>query len=265
MEQTDPELYSKTYYQNAYGGSVLLEKEGYFSGNTSILREMASLVKLTSNDLVIDYGCGNGNLSFFLAATYGCSCVGIDYSRSAIDICNEKLGLLPARRDTITFVHANNDRLPSFHNVSAVYLADVVEHMYDPEIELVLGQVKKWGNNIKVVVHTDNNIHLKIIRPLMDLITIVCGFKTWRQVKEANALDRSLHINLTNPFKLRAFMEKNGFRQIMYKYPTINRKDLVRTQLGSLAKVPGMIEGVMIFLRVFTFLSPSFYALYEHI
>lgn len=266
MKQTDSTLYDKEYYQNAYGTSVVAADGPYFSSqHHTIFSEMANMLHVEHGSTIVDYGCGNGDLTFFLVARYGCRAIGIDYSKSAVDICREKLTMLPLQKDKITFINANNDQTHAFQNIAAVYMADVVEHMYDPEIALVLEQFKTWGEKIKVVIHTDNNIYLNTIRPIFDLIDIVCGFRTWKQVRDANRLDRSLHINLTNPFRFRKFMKAHGFKEVLFKYPTLHREERIRRQLGPLGKISFLVGLSTFVLDTLNFLSPTFYALYEKI
>jgi SAM-dependent methyltransferase len=264
MEQVDSTLYSKEYYRNAYGQSRLSDDGSYFeTGHLTIFSEMADLLSLTPHDKIVDYGCGNGDLTFFLVSRYGCDCTGIDYSKDAIDICNQKLEMIPQYKGKVRFINTNNDYQHNFTDIKAVYLADVVEHMYDPEIELVLSQIKKWGDNVHIVVHTDNTFYLNTIRPIFDWIHILFGIRSWKEVREANRHDRSLHVNLTNPYRLRRLMRKNGFKEVFFKYPTLNQEVLVRNQLGVLQKIPFIVSFSLLALKMFDFLSPTFYALYK--
>ncbi|MBI2439713.1 MAG: methyltransferase domain-containing protein [Candidatus Moranbacteria bacterium] len=264
MEQVDSNLYSKAYYQNAYGRSILSEDGTYFkTGHLTIFSEMANLLKLQPTDRIVDYGCGNGDLAFFLVSRYGCDCTGIDYSKSAIDICQEKLQMIPQYTGKMRFINTNNDYQHDFSNIKAVYLADVVEHMYDPEIELVLSQIRGWGSDVSIVVHTDNTFYLNTIRPVFDFIHIIFGIRTWKAVREANQHDRSLHVNLTNPYRLRRLMRKNGFEEVLFKYPTLNKETLVRNQLGKLQNIPLIVSFSLVALKILDFLSPTFYALYK--
>ena len=266
MDQVDPNLYDKKYYQNAYGNSVLSPDGKYFeTGHLTIFSEMANLLRLEPQDKIVDYGCGNGDLTFFLVSKYDCDCTGIDYSKSAIDICNEKLKMIPGYEGKVRFINTNNDYQHNFQGIKAVYLADVVEHMYDPEIEMVLAQIKNWGKEIQIAVHTDNTFYLNTIRPLFDWIHILSGMKTYREVKEANRLDRSLHINLTNPYRLRKLMRRNGFEEVFFKYPTLNQEELVKRQLGKLQKIPFLVPFSLVALKMLDFLSPTFYALYKKV
>ncbi|MBP9697571.1 MAG: methyltransferase domain-containing protein [Candidatus Moranbacteria bacterium] len=264
MKQVDSHLYDKEYYENAYGQSVLSGDGTYFqTGHLTIFSEMADLLRLQPSDKIVDYGCGNGDLAFFLVSRYGCDCTGIDYSKSAIDICQEKLRMIPQHQGRMRFINTNNDYKHNFTNIKAVYLADVVEHMYDPEIELILSQIKGWGENVHIVVHTDNTFYLNTIRPVFDFIHIVLGIRTWKEVREANRHDRSLHVNLTNPYRLRHLMHKNGFEEVFFKYPTLNKETLVRNQLGKLQNIPFIISFSLAALKIFDFLSPTFYSLYK--
>lgn len=268
MKQVSSSFYNKKYYENAYGHSVFLGTENCFASNHStIFTEMTSLIKLNSNDSVVDFGCGNGDLCFYLASEYGCNIVGIDYSKDAIDICQEKMIKVPQYQDRVSFINVDNDYEHKFNNIRAVYLCDVIEHMYDEEIVLMLSKIKKWNKEgrIQIVVHTDNNFYLRLVKPFMDFLDIVLRNKSLKKTVADNKLDRSLHVNLTNPYKLRAKMKKNGFREILLKYPTLDRERLVDSQLGKLRNIP-FLSKISLFLVVrLKFLNPSFYAIYEKI
>ncbi|KKS94726.1 MAG: Sterol 24-C-methyltransferase [Candidatus Collierbacteria bacterium GW2011_GWC2_43_12] len=266
MKQVSSRLYDKDFFNRVYGqdnsADTLeenLSKEYY--------KEMVSLVKLTPENTVVDFGCGNGNLSFMLWKKYRCRVVGIDYSKAAVDICRDRQKKYEKKYGAmkIEFLCANNNHLPKLKNIRAVYLCDVVEHMYDSEIRKVLKSFQSWSNNLQVVIHTDNNIYLKFIRPILNLINVIMRNSTLSEVIRAENEEKKVHVNLTNPNRLKKTMYTYGLTEGIRMYPPVT-PNRISAQLGALSKVPYMVNLVRNVVKSLPFLSPSFYAvfLYTH-
>lgn len=266
MKQVDSNRYNKEYFIRVFGQSRYLEDAGYFASEQhSIYQEIAGLVEINPADTVVDYGCGNGNLTFYLASRFRCKIIGIDYSKEAIDICNEKLSQVSNYSAQIKFINCNNnDYVYDFRNIKIVFFCDVLEHMFDEEIETLLKQVKKWNINdeVKIAVHTDSNHYLKFINPFFNLLNILLRKKSLNQIKKESKIDRELHVNLTTPQKLRNKMEKWGYRQVVLRYPSPTEAR-VKKQLGGLQSIPYLSKMCVYMLKRFGFLSPTFCAVYE--
>ena len=216
----------------------------------------------------MDFGCGNGNLSFYLALKYHPTIIGIDYSKDAIVICNERKTVLLNKKvnlSKISFVNRNNQSLPELNNISAIYACDVFEHMYDTEINKVLKIFKRWKGkkNIKLIVHTDNDLYLNFVRPLLDLLALITGKTTIKFLTGRNIEEKKVHVNLTNPSKLNRLMSRHGFHQNILTYPKVTTKKISQ-QLGPLSRFRLLVQTAFIILSVLKFLSPSFYAVYEY-
>ena len=227
-------------------------------------KEISSLTSLKSTDAICDYGCGNGDLSFLLYLQHHCRITAIDYSPDAIKICQSKLELFQQNTNsnaTIKFLNNNNQTLPKLKKIKAVYFCDVFEHLYPHEINLIINQISKWGNP-DIVIHTDNNIYLKYILPFFYFVALLTKKTTLKKLKTESLFDKKRHINLTNPKKLTQNMAKLGYRLHTLKFPQIDKKT-IQLQLGSLSKFNFLINISFYLLKHFSFLSPSFYALYQ--
>ena len=55
----------------------------------SVLQRLADSGHIGRKDWLLDYGCGKGRVTFFMAATVGCRVTGIDHSRKLIDMAKE--------------------------------------------------------------------------------------------------------------------------------------------------------------------------------
>jgi len=266
MRQVESNKYNKEYYTKNYGSSSLLKNNECFDAmHNLIYQEIANIAGVQPDDRVVDYGCGNGDLAFYLASKYHCNIKAIDYSKEAIDICNKKLKQVKDSLGTqISFINADSKNLPDFNDIKAVFFCDVLEHMYDEEIEIVLEHVKNWGidNKAKIIAHTDNEKYLKFIGPLFGLLDILLSNKSLDQIRKEKRTEKELHINLTTPKKLRKKMKKWGYKQTALKYPTpVDTR--IKRQLGKLQNIPYLFNICVFMLKKFAFLSPSFYAVYE--
>lgn len=265
-KQVAVEKYNKEYYEGLY---ISPDYAADFDWSTfgDIYKEMANILPLSKDSVVVDFGCGNGEQSFCLYKKYGCSVTGIDYSEDAIGIAKENLEKLYTKDPsaTVSFVNNNNDALPILENIDVVYFCDVVEHMYDSEIALVMEQVKQWNRQgkIKAVVHTDNTLFLDFVRPFLDSLSVLCRVSTVRDIKKRNAWENERHVNLTNPRRFKRTMENLGFYEVTLRYPEISLGRVER-QLGKLGRVPGLSKALYAGVKMFQFLSPSFYAVYEY-
>lgn len=76
-----------------------------------VLDQVFSSYPLQKEDVLVDFGCGKGRLNFYLHDRFGCSTVGIEFSKDYYDdACNN---LLTYRRS-----HQGSDKI-SFHHICA--------------------------------------------------------------------------------------------------------------------------------------------------
>jgi len=262
MKQVKPKLYDKRYfdYQSTSPDfSQKLIKNNFHKK----YQKITDLIKLKPTDKVCDFGCGNGDLSFLLFLKYQCQTTAIDYSSDAIKICKAKLNKFKkntSKQVNIKFYNLDNLHLPTLKNIRVVYFCDVFEHLYPDEINLVVNTVSKWGNP-NIIVHTDNNLYLKLVQPIIDTMSLIMGKATLKQIKQRKEFDQKRHVNLTNPRQLRKNMKKLGYQQTILTYPNIDIQT-IKNQLGKLSNFKSIINLSKIILHIFPFLIPSFYCLY---
>jgi len=56
-----------------------------------VLERLRDSGYITKNSVLIDYGCGKGRVSFFLANEIGCKCIGLEYDTSIFEQAKENL------------------------------------------------------------------------------------------------------------------------------------------------------------------------------
>lgn len=264
MKQVSSKIYDKDFFHRVYGNDNL-NTDFHRGLSKSYYHEMAILLKLDPNDTVVDYGCGNGSLSFLLWKKYQCNIISFDYSKEAISICKDRLDkykrTFPDMK--INFQVANNDSLPKLKNIKAVYFCDVIEHMYDTEIKVAINEIKKWSmDGTYLVFHTDNNLYLYYIRPLINLMMIIFQKKKIRDIINESEEEKKVHINLTNFIKLKKSMKKLGLVHISTTFPKIT-KDKIKKQLSILGAYKPIVSACYYFLNIIPHISPSFYSIYS--
>lgn len=265
MKSVAPEKYNTEYFLNILN-YVNYSKTVTPSDFKFIHRHLTSVIQHNQKDFIVDYGCGNGDLSFLLALIYKCKILGIDYSVDAIKIAEKNKQLLKKtnslKNDAVTFVCADNDHLPHLKNVTHIYLADVIEHLYDEEIDKIFRIFIQWNKHIKIIIHTDNNRYVNFVRPIVDLIAILLGKASFKSIKERNNWERERHVNLMNPQTLAKKLKKYHFSVNKVEYSPISA-DRIFTQLGNEKGFTLLIPFMLVLGKTFRFLLPSFYITLE--
>jgi cyclopropane fatty-acyl-phospholipid synthase-like methyltransferase len=236
-----------------------------------IYQKAGSMLKLGENDKVIDLGCGSGQLSFYLYLRYGCAVTGIDYSTDAISLCQKNLNILanrkeyPSIKEKIKFQLSDNASLSDFQGIKAVFLVDVLEHLYDDEIKIVLDKIMSWAgkNGIYLIIHTDNNDYLKFIQPAINWVSLFLGKTTTERIIREKKFDQERHINLTTPAKLRRKLAASGFKVVKKQYPAMGR-DILKNHLGPIGEYRFILYPIYFLGKLFYFLRPSFYLLAKY-
>lgn len=261
----DPAVYNAPYFQARYQ-NIDYQKLKDLNEFDHIYQTAGALIRLKADDKVVDFGCGAGHLAFYLYLKYGCDITGLDYSPDALFFCHQNLNMLKNRKEysyigeKVRFLPSVLNNLPDFKNIQAVFLLDILEHLYDGEIEVVLEKIKNWSgkSSLQIVIHTDNYNYLRFVRPLTDWLLVTLGKKTRGKIEEEKALVARGHINLTTAKELQRKLKKQGWKILKTKYPTINI-NLVQAHLGALGKIKPIVWLAYGLGKVFYFLRPSFY------
>ncbi|KKR43578.1 MAG: hypothetical protein UX02_C0003G0061 [Candidatus Moranbacteria bacterium GW2011_GWC1_45_18] len=269
-QRVDASVYDDKYYAGRYQNIDYrnLERLGDFG---HIYQKAGSMLQPEEQDKIVDFGCGIGHLSFYLFLKYKCDVTGVDYSQDALFLCEKNLKLLEARieyssiREKVRFVYFNINNPPNFKNIKAVFLIDVVEHLYDHELKLVLGEIKKWGgkNGIQIIIHTDNNNYLKFIRPILDFLAVCFKKNTYQKLNKGYAEVAKGHVNLTTAGRLKRKLVSHNFRVLKIEYPLMNTTT-TKNQLGPIAQHWFVLYPIIFFGKILYFLRPSFYVLAEN-
>jgi len=138
MEQLTEEQWERKLNIRTGGGSNhTADGENYPYEPTpySVLVRLAESGYLTRHNKLVDYGCGKGRVSVFLASRVRCRVVGIDYNEDLIRTAEENL--VRSRVKGITFLHAaaeqyeltDEDSFFFFNPFSEVILKRVIDQI----------------------------------------------------------------------------------------------------------------------------------------
>ena len=138
MEQLTEEQWERKLNIRTGGGSNHTadgENFPYEPTPYSVLVRLAESGYLTRHHKLVDYGCGKGRVSVFLASRVRCRVIGIDYNEDLIRIAEENL--IRSRVKGITFVHAaaeqyeltDEDSFFFFNPFSEVILKRVIDQI----------------------------------------------------------------------------------------------------------------------------------------
>lgn len=266
MKHVSTEKYDISYFENNYffdySKKVKLEDYG------DVPKRMSEMLRLKKTDTIIDFGCGVGSLIFYLSLKYKCNTIGIDYSKDAINICkrNKKKFVRNNKADPkrLVFLNKSIEELPDYINIKAVYLQDVIEHLYDEEIFQILRKFKTWNKDgVYLILHTDNNLYLQYVRPLEDLVNLFLHKTTKEAIHERNKYEGERHINLMTVNQIKRKLLKQGFVTEKVEYSTISYKK-IQAQLKKTWQIKPLLKIIYYCAKLLFFLTPSFYILAKY-
>jgi len=264
MKSVSSKVYNHEYFTEMFHSPDFDQKLSPKSFSKKY-QEIASLLNINSSEHIVDFACGNGDLSFYLSLLFNPKITAIDYSSSAIDIAKDKLSKFKKHHQSskISFLVSSNKHLPKLKNVKAIYLADVVEHLYPNEIEYLLKIFSSWSKNPYLLIHTDNSLYQFLIRPFLTLLQLIINPSSFNDIKKYLLMDIKMHVNLTNPRKLQKTLLRQNYHLVKTIYPKVNI-NTIYNQLGPLKKLKFLPKILIKILPKLNFLLPSFYSLYQY-
>jgi len=205
----------------------------YFSNQfgEAIARTMRS--HLNGRDVILDYGCGVGYLLEHLCK-YGNHVCGTDLSPESVDKVNARLKGVDGFSGAYTVETLQNEG----RKFDAIVAIEIIEHLYDDQIDGMLTQI---GNMLSpdgvVVFTTPNNEDLA-------LNMILCPatgeeFHRWQHVRTWNRETLSAYLEKSG-FKVVSIVETN-FSNQMPRSPLKLAKWLIKQVIFSYPKTPHLL------------------------
>ncbi len=153
-----PAVYTREYYLTDNSGFALWRETG--GSELEPRHEYAfTQAKVTSKDVVLDYGCGRGEIVLH-AALRGARVVGVDYSQAAIELSRETIrhaGLF--EDDGLQIFLLDGKQLPFADGTfTRIFFLDVIEHLTEGEVSTILREfervIRPQG---RLILHTAPN------------------------------------------------------------------------------------------------------------
>src|SRR5947209_12603174 len=125
-ESHDQDL--KTCCANVYQSdwARLLLGDSFHPGGTALTRHLGDLLHLRPNQRVLDVAAGQGTSAIHLAQCFGCSVLGIEYSRDALERANEAAQIAGVAQ-LVTFEQGDAEQLPVSQVLAASFDAIICE------------------------------------------------------------------------------------------------------------------------------------------
>lgn len=153
-----PAVYTREYYLTDNSGFALWHETG---GSKLEPRHQYAFAqaKVTAKDVVLDYGCGRGEIVLHSALS-GARVVGVDYSQAAIELSRETIrhaGL--SENDGLQIFLLDGNQLPFADGTfTRIFFLDVIEHLTGGEVSTILQEFERvLSPQGRLILHTAPN------------------------------------------------------------------------------------------------------------
>lgn len=213
----DSTIYDSDYYLHAYSGSPKV----YLSNLENLpisLGRCLGYADPKPHEKVLDLGCGRGHLAYHCVMK-GCIVTAIDYSKEAIELALVTKEALPEHlRDKMVVKQMDFKELDTREKYDIIFMADLLEHLYDWELELLFDKVKQMLKPYsgRLIIHTaPNKIWINIIFPLkriLDWPKTLRKEKDFYYKRDKYSYDPEMHVNEQTPKSVKRLLKSRGFK-----------------------------------------------------
>lgn len=241
MRRVDPRVYTKDYYlEMCTGFDVFAKKNGFELEQRlkTIVRRIPDL----KDKIILDVGCGRGEMVYWMAKNGASKVIGIDYSTNAIEIANSSRKKWPKDVRKIADFKVMDAKKIKFKakTFDAVISTETFEHLYEEEQLMVLENIYSiLKDDGFVFVHTSPAKFFSIYTykywcyPLSTILVWINNLI--KRSNYANIMKPSLlrtkyhkivHVNEPNYFTLRKLIKTSGFKGNVYSTNTTFTKSI---------------------------------------
>jgi ubiquinone/menaquinone biosynthesis C-methylase UbiE len=243
MKSVPAKIYDENYYHSINeGGNLFYKTKGKILSRR--MRVSLSHVKIRKSDTILDFGCGRGDLVFYLAP-HCRNVIGVDYSKDSIKICNMMLNKYYKKYKNIHFSRSTIAGLKLRDNsIDKIFLLDVVEHLYPKELDLLLNKLyRAMKSDAVLVIHTCPNTNFykygypfvrlifPILRKMPSFRKLIDTKPNWKGLErlpknpEVNSHNMFGHVNEMSPKRMKKILIRHGFKTRIRIYPFLRELD----------------------------------------
>lgn len=204
-----PDVYDDEYYRRGCMGA----EEWSASGGREphgVYRGILQMAGFRPGMVVVDVGCGRGELVALAARDGAARAIGVDYASSAIELARETLRVHDVT-DTAEVHLVDARQGPVADGVAdLVTLVDVVEHLTPDELRVTLQECRRMLRpGGRVFVHTmPNRLVYQVTWPLLRLGARLKGHR-WPADPRSD-YERAMHVNEQTLGSLRRSLRRSG-------------------------------------------------------
>jgi ubiquinone/menaquinone biosynthesis C-methylase UbiE len=239
-----PEAYDDEYYRHACGGAVEwsqsqgAEVAGLYPGSLE-------RAKLKTGDVLVDIGCGRGEL-LAVAVQHGAArAIGLEYAPAVLPLAIKTLEAHGVR-DRAAVFQADARAIPVASNTAdLVTMLDVVEHLGPRELALTFVEARrilKPGG--RIFIHTFPTRTVYGVTYRLQRLSRPSRWKSW-PADPRLPYERSMHVNEQTPAMLRRSLRRAGFAQVdvglgRWIHTEFVPEERYKRLYHWLAKIPGL-------------------------
>lgn len=224
MKKVPSNLYDKKYYLSVCLGSDEYKKSHGQSVNKTV-KDLLKKIPVSKNCLMLDIGCGRGDISLFLARKTK-KVIGIDYSKDAIRLANKARRNSPKIIQERTVFKQMDAEFMDFadNKFDIIISIDVFEHLTRSQLEKVMKNIKRILKPEGVLfVHTGTNkilydfvypIYIYPINLLLTSIDKAINSKKYLALPKdpRTKAEKEQHVNEPTFFYLKSLFQKYNFK-----------------------------------------------------
>ena len=239
-----PVVYDDAYYRRGCMGAEEWSATGGRDPHP-VYRGVLALAGFRPGMVVVDVGCGRGELVALAAVDGAARAIGLDYAGSAVALARETLEVHGvADRAEVHLVDARRSPVDD-HVADLVTLVDVVEHLSPDELHATLLECRRMLRpGGRVFVHTmPNRTIYTVTWPVLRAVARVRGHR-W-PADPRNDAERAMHVNEQTLPSLRRALRRAGFVEVHVELGQWVHTDHLPAGRGArvvhrLARTPGL-------------------------
>ena len=209
----DPDTYSEDYYRHSCAGhDTWSDSDGAEAAD--LYRGILHLAGMRSGEVVLDVGCGRGELVAEAVDRGASRAIGLDYAQAAVDLARHTLEVR-GLGDAVE-LHAGDARALPVEDacVDLVTMVDVVEHLAPAELDAALAEVLRvLRPGGRLFVHTLPSSTLYDVTYRTHRRVMRLAGQRW-PTEPRNADELAMHVNEQSVSGLRRTLRRAGFSPV---------------------------------------------------